>query len=203
MNLYIRYFDSETLVHNAHDAIDFLAGIQEVGMNQRIADDIVAYYSSDMKFPKRYKVRPRVYFIMIKTDANTMQEFKEYRTRAAAAADTPADSSQAPMAPAAPGQPSEAKLAREREQQALMEALNAHHEGWYEGAFDFKRVITMPSSGKHEYRDCHFVVRCKASSPMHCYNRIVEYLKGCVDPRSQFPSAKGRNFCYRYLGKAK
>ena len=33
MNLYLRYFDRETLVTNVDDAIDFLASIPEIGMN--------------------------------------------------------------------------------------------------------------------------------------------------------------------------
>jgi len=35
---------------------------------------------------------------------------------------------------------------------------------------------------------------------MDCYNRIVEHLRERVDPRSQFPSAKGKNFKFKYLG---
>jgi hypothetical protein len=36
---------------------------------------------------------------------------------------------------------------------------------------------------------------------MDCYNRIVNHLKSRVDSRSQFPSAKGKNFNYRFLGE--
>ena len=81
MNLYIRYFDSETLVTNVDDALYFLDSIREIGMNDRIARDVRDYFESDNRFPKRYKVRPKIYFIMIKTDANTMEEFKDYRNR--------------------------------------------------------------------------------------------------------------------------
>ena len=45
------------------------------------------------------------------------------------------------------------------------------------GELDFKRVVLIPTSGKHEYRDTHFVAQCKAVSGWDCYNRIVEYLK--------------------------
>ena len=55
MNLYVRYFDSEVLVTNADDAISFLYGIDEIGMNDRIASDIRDYYASDNRFPKRYR----------------------------------------------------------------------------------------------------------------------------------------------------
>ena len=78
--------------------------------------------------------------------------------------------------------------------------LNEERHGWYEGSLDFKRVVMVPATGKHEYRDTHFVARCKAESGLDCYNRIVEHLRDRVDSRSQFPSAKGKNFKFKYLG---
>lgn len=83
---------------------------------------------------------------------------------------------------------------------ASFSRLNEIREGWYEGSLDFKRVVLVPSTGKHEYRDTHFVASCKATSGMDCYNRIVEHLKTRVDTRSQFPSAKGKNFKFKFLG---
>ena len=79
MNLYLRYFDKETLVHNVDDAIDFLASIDEIDMNPMLEADVREYAASDVYYPKRYKVRPRVYFIIIKTEAATMVDFKEKR----------------------------------------------------------------------------------------------------------------------------
>jgi hypothetical protein len=43
----------------------------------------------------------------------------------------------------------------------------------------------------------------KAESGLDCYNRIVESLRSRVDSRSQFPSAKGKSFKFRYLGRCK
>ena len=40
----------------------------------------------------------------------------------------------------------------------------------------------------------------KAISGLDAYNRIVDHLRSRVDGRSQFPSAKGKNFKFRYLG---
>ena len=79
MNLYLRYFDKETLVTNVDDAISFLAGIDEIGMNPMLEADIREYAASNVYYPKRYKIRPRVYFIIIKTEAATMLDFKEKR----------------------------------------------------------------------------------------------------------------------------
>jgi hypothetical protein len=81
--------------------------------------------------------------------------------------------------------------------------LNEIRPGWYEGMIDFKRVLMVPGTGKFQYRDTQFIANVKAESGMDCYNRIVEHLRERVDDRSQFPSAKGKNFKFRYLGQAK
>ena len=180
MNLYLRYFDRETLVSTVDEAIDFLRGIDEIEMNPMLETDIREYAASDVFYPKRYKVHPRVYFIIIKTEAATMQDFKEKK-----AVHMPVENPGAK--PAAP---------------ALVR-LNEIRPGWYEGSIDFKRVSLIPGTGKFQYRDTQFVARLKANSGMECYERIVEHLRDRVDERSQFPSAKGKNFKFRYLGKAK
>ena len=72
--------------------------------------------------------------------------------------------------------------------------------GWYEGSLDFKRVVLIPATGKFEYRDTHFVANVKAMSGQDCYDRIIEHLRERVDSRSQFPSVKGKNYHFRYLG---
>lgn len=55
MNLYLRYFDQETLVNNVDEAIDFLKGIPEIGMDAELEADIRDYAASDVCYPKRYK----------------------------------------------------------------------------------------------------------------------------------------------------
>jgi len=181
MNLYIRFFDKETLVTNVEDAIDFLRSIQEIGITPNLESDIRDYAESDVFYPKRYKVRQRVYFIIIKTTAATMLDFKQKKA----------------LHPVAQGSP----LMDKRDLAAtVVSRLNEEKQGWYEGSLDFKRVVMIPSTGKHEYRDTHFVARCKAVSGQDCYNQIVEHLRSRVDSRSQFPSAKGKNFHYKYIG---
>jgi len=178
MNLYLRYFDREILVTNVDDAIAFLAEIEEIGMNPVLERDIREYAASDVVYPKRYKVRPRIYFIIIKTEALTMQDFKDKK------AVHPSAGGAKPATPA-------------------MVRLNEERYGWYEGAIDFKRVLMVPGTGKFQYRDTHFEACCKAESGQDCYNRIIDHLSGRVDPRSQFPSAKGKNFKFRFLGDCK
>ena len=77
MNLYLRYFDKETLVGNVEEALAFLRSIPEIGMNDNLEADIRDYADSEVYYPKRYKIRPRVYFIIIKTTAATMLDFKQ------------------------------------------------------------------------------------------------------------------------------
>lgn len=178
MNLYLRYFDNETLVYNVDEAIDFLSSIPEIQMNAELEADIRDYAASDVYYPKRYKVRSRVYFIIIKTEAATMLDFKQKKALRSIISENN----------------------ERREANPILLRLNEEHPGWYEGALDFKRVVMVPSTGKHEYRDTHFVVQCKAISGLDCYNRIVDHLRSRVDTRSQFPSAKGKNFKFKYLG---
>ena len=182
MNLYLRYFDKETLAHNVDEALAFLRSIPEIGMNSNIESDIRDYVASDVFYPKRYKVRQRVYFIIIKTTAATMLDFKQKKALHSS-----------------PQQKMLGGVKREL-QSTVMMRLNDVRPGWYEGSLDFKRVVMIPSTGKHEYRDTHFVVQCKAMSGMDCYNRIIDNLRQRVDPRSQFPSPKGKNFQFEYLG---
>ena len=176
MNLYLRYFDREILVKSVDEAIAFLASIDDIGMHPQLERYIREYAKSDIFYPKRYKIRPRVYFIVIKTEAATMQDFKDKKAlRSVSAAETKA-----------------------REQMYLC----AEKVGWYEGTIEFKRVV-VNHVGKCEYRDTTFTACCKANSAMDCYKRITDYLMQRVDGRSQFPSCKGKNFTYRYLGKCK
>ena len=183
MNLYLRYFDNETLVKSVDEAIDFLKSIDEIGMDAALEADIRDYAASDVHYPKRYTIRPRVYFIIIKTEAASMADFKEKR--------------------ALKGGGQEGAGQKERQDSPSMQRLNEVMEGWYEGTMDFKRVQLVQATGKFQYRDTHFVAQVKARSGLDCYNRIVEHLRTRVDERSQFPSPKGKNYSFKFLGRAK
>ena len=181
MNLYIRYFDKEALVYNVEEALDFLRSISEIDVDAALESDIRDYVSSDVFYPKRYKVRPRVYFILIKTTAETMIDFKQKKALH-------------------PNNAPQNVIDKRDLTTNVMTRPTKTQEGWYEGVLDFKRVVMIPATGKHEYRDTHFVARCKANSGQDCYNRVVDYLKERVDARSQFPSSKGKSFRFKYLG---
>ena len=147
--------------------------------------DLRQFAETPVSYPKRYKVRPRVYFIVIKTLANTMEEFKANNKKMDLFSKD--------------GIPEE--LLNRKEYKTAI--LSVESPGWYEGSILFKRVIPIPGTGKFQYKDTRFVARVKAKSAQECYDRIIEHLRNRqdVDLRSQFPSARGRNFSYIYLGE--
>lgn len=185
MNLYIRYFDDECVVTNVDDALRFIAGIPGFTMTPQFVKEFAEYAEGPSPYPKRYKVRPRLYFIVIKTNATTMEEFKANGKNASKADDAAPDGS-----------------AEKKNHFSQFRHLDEERPGWYEGTINFKRVIVSPQTGKCEYVDTEFSARLKAYSGQDCYNRIIDHLRtrADIDHRSQFPSVKGRNFHYTFLG---
>ncbi len=177
MNLYIRYFDEECVVSSVEDAVDFLSSLRGITLDESFEKDLRQYMDSPNPFPKRYKVRPRVYFIVIKTTSTTLAEFKMNGGRT---------------------QP----LSENSEKRPVARFSIANRPGWYEGEILFKRVVPIPGTIKFQYKDTRFKARCKARNSQECYDRIVEHLRARqdVDERSQFPSMKGKNFSCSYLG---
>ena len=180
MNIYARYFDQDILVHNIDELIDFLSSIPDIQVTQELVDDISNYLEGDMPYPKRYKIRPRVYFILIKTTADSLEEFKANKKQNAA----PAADNETP-----------------NKKEVRTNLLIAENPGWYKGTITFKRVILIPGTSKFQYQDTTFCALLKANSGQDCYNRIIDHLKNRqdVDLRSQFPSAKGNNFEFKFI----
>ena len=179
MNIYVRYFDYDTVATNYEEVIDFLASIPEIQITEAMVNEVRAYAESEIPYPKRYKIRPRVYFIMIKTAAQTLEEFKNHRKEEALQIN---------------------EVGSRREVRATQ--LSVVQLGWYRGVLNFKRVIQIPGTGKFQYQDTRFSALVWAESGQHCYDRIINYLKSRqdVDLRSQFPSVRGNSFRYEYMG---
>jgi len=184
MNLYIRYFNDECVVTTFDEAMDFIRGIEGFKVTPDFEADFREYVESSQPYPKKYKVRPRVYFIIIKTTATTLEEFKANGRSADPDAMNPVTRS------------------RQVFKEQIVQRLNDEMPGWYEGTVHFKRVVYIPETGKYDYCDTTFTALTKAHSAQDCYNRIIDHLRmrSDVDPRSQFPSVKGRNFQYTYIG---
>ncbi len=190
MNIYARYFDQDALVHSYDELMDFLSSIGEIPITQHLEEDVRTYVESDMPYPKRYKIRPRVYFILIKTSAATMEQFKANRKEPDA---KPQESK--------PEKPAQAETTYNKKE-AKMAKLAETHEGWYLATIEFKRVLPIAGTSKFRYQDTSFQAYVKATSGLECYNRVVEHLKNRpeIDLRSQFPSARGSNFTFEYVG---
>ena len=182
MNVYIRYFDHETVAHSIDEIVEFLASIDDIQLTQEILEDIQKYVNSDIPYPKRYKIRPRIYFILIKTNAKSLEEFHNNRS-------SYAPSSQETQLP-------------QSKKDAKTSQLQEDNPGWYYGSIQFKRVTLIPGTTKFQYQDTLFSAYVKAQSGQDCYNKIISHLKNRqdVDLRSQFPSAKGSNFSFEYVG---
>lgn len=181
MNLYLRYFDDEVVVTSIDDALDFLSQMDEIVVDEYLQADLAQYMESSVPYPKRYKVRQHSYFIAIKTEARTLEEFKAYGEEQMR-------------------QPKEQQM---NSKQALQDYLQAKHPGWYEGSLIFKRVICIPETQKSSYVDTEFVARLRAESIQDCYEQILAHLRSRqdIDPRSQYPSIKGKNFVCNFVSE--
>ena len=183
MNIYARYFDNETIVHSLDELFSFLASLQDINVDDRLIEEITAYINSDIPYPKRQKVRPNIYFILIKTTANSLEEFKANNKNA----NSPQGNYSAPIS-----RPKDSRNAQFEEERI----------GWYLGRINFKRVILIPGTQKFQYRDTICAAYVRAVSAKDCYDRIIEHLRNRqdVDDRSQFPSHRGANFTYEFVG---
>ncbi|MCH5168970.1 MAG: hypothetical protein J1F27_04955 [Prevotellaceae bacterium] len=176
MNLYIRYFDEETLVYSVEEAVNFLSSLGDVEVNEVMIDELKKFWSSSVMFPKHIKVHARAFFIAIKTTASTMEEFKAKGSV-------------------------QSKAERTAQKETLVQ-YGMPQPGWYKVRVTFKRVVTIPEMQKCQYMDTDFVAKVKAESVQDSYDRVISHLRNRqdVDARSQFPSIKGPNFAFEYLG---
>lgn len=182
MNLYVRYFDHETLATNMDEVVAFLSSIREIKVDDSVIDRILNFADSNDMNPFRLKVSYSNYVLFLKTEAKDLAEFKYLEKMRKE-------------------QRSDNRITMADRKRTQMEMLNEPHIGWYESSLTFKRVVQNPDTGKCQYVDTFFKVRLKAKSAMDAYNRIIEHLQNRqdVDPRSQFPSAKSSNFEYTFL----
>ncbi len=168
------------------EVIDFLKTIHDFSYSEEAVNRVNLYYTSSNLYPFRLKVNYSNYILFLKTEAETIEEFRQLEQ---------VKKEQKAAKEAAGIHPEKRK--------STLELMAEPNPGWYEAALTFKRVVPIPDTNKFQYRDARFRVRLKAASPIDCYNRIVKHLRGRqdVDQRSQFPSAKSSNFEYTYIGK--
>lgn len=179
MNLYARYFDNEYLATSFEDLCTFLSSLHDVTLNSTLLEDVRNYVDGPTAFSRRFKTQGKNYFIIIKTTAKSLNEFH------------------------AVGDNTQEKATGKNEEKArIQDILNQRKVGWYDVALQFRRVLQLPGKGKCQYVDTDFQARVKASSIQDSFNKVIDHLRSRadVDPRSQFPSVKGKNFSSTYLG---
>ena len=81
MNLYIRYFAHEAFVKSVEEAADFLRTIPEIKVEQSLINRINTFYIGSSIYPYHLKVSFNNYVIIIKSDAQSMEEFKEQQKK--------------------------------------------------------------------------------------------------------------------------
>jgi len=183
MNLYIRYFNQETVATNMDEAAAFLETLHDVKLADDALNRVNFYYTSNNQYPFRLKVNFTNYVLFLKTEASNLEEFKR-------------------MEQLRNEQKETGTYTSEKKKSAL-EIMAEPNPGWYEASITFKRVVPIHDTNKFQYCDTRFSARLKADSPLDSYNRIINHLRNRqdVDSRSQFPSAKSASFTYKYLGE--
>lgn len=172
------------MVKSVEEAIDFLHSIPEIKVESNAASRITTFLNSSNLYPFRLKVSYSNYVLFLKTEAENLEQFKEEEAMRKE-------------------QKAERITTMAERKKTILDALNEEKVGWWEAALTFKRVLTIPETGKCKYVDTPFRVRLRALSAMDAYNRIINHLKNRpeVDPRSQFPSAKSDKFEYQFIGE--
>ncbi|MBP3197414.1 MAG: hypothetical protein J6N21_10470 [Butyrivibrio sp.] len=164
------------------EAVQYLSSlnIEDFTPDEEFVSDLEEFVQSPTSFPKRYKVQGHNYFIVIKTNVATLEEFKRNNVKNLM----------------------EAENLNDAKKKAKGSSLADEVYGWYDGQLNFRRIVVNPVTGKLQYKDTLFRALVRAQSPMECYDKIVDHLKNRpeVDGRSQYPSAKGKNFTFTYLG---
>ena len=184
MNIYARYFDQEIVASSFEELITFLTSISEINVTTELLDSVKAYIDSPLPYPKRYKLRPRVYFILIKTTAKNIQEFKNNKIQSENQK-TPADNTS------------------QAYKDGRISTLTEENPGWYKVTLSIKRMVHIKELQKFQYQDSTITAYINNNSPIDCYNRLIEYIKSRkdIDPRTQIPSAKSECFKFEYIGR--
>ena len=172
MNYYIRYFDNEEVLNNVDELIDFLSEILHGELTPELTEEVVGFCLDKTNFPRHFRLPNKTTFIIIKTNSQTLEEFK---TRGANGG-------------AFPGNPP----VKEEQKSAYDEVV----PGIYYVTITFRRAIVNPETKKCLYADEVFEVQMLAESQRHCYDVVVDYLRNNpeVDARSQYPSIRSNNF---------
>lgn len=177
MNYYARYFDSEGVFPTPQALVDFISSIPQITMTEDLSDAIFQFCADKTSFPRHFRLPNKSTFIVIKTNASSLSEFK---TRGANGGVIPSEKKDVVRTP-----------------------LDDIKEGLYDVSMTFRRAVVNPDTRKCGFVDENFRVEMHAESPRQCFETVLDYLKRHpeVDPRSQFPSIRSSNFKARLLSE--
>ena len=170
MNYYARYFDSEGVFPTPEALVDFISSIPQILMTEELSDAIYKFCSDKTSFPRHFRLPNKNTFIVIKTNAPTLDEFKTRGANGGIASEEPKEVKQAPVDEIRPGM--------------------------YNVSINFRRAIVNPETRKCGFVEESFEVEMLAQSQRQCFDVVIDYLKNHpdIDTRSQYPSIRSSNF---------
>ena len=65
MNLYVRYFDYETLATNMNEVAEFISSIKEINVDENSLVRVKNFWESDNAYPFRLKVSVSNYVLFL------------------------------------------------------------------------------------------------------------------------------------------
>lgn len=177
MNYYVRYFDSEGVFPTPDALVEFVASIPQIIMTEDLSDAIYKFCEDKTSFPRHFKLPNKNTFIVIKTNAETLEEFKTRGANGGSLQQNEVDASQ------------EIK-------EAKMSPADEIRPGMYDVSITFRRAIVNPETRKCSFVEETFRVEMLAQSQRQCFDVIIEHLKKHpdIDARSQYPSIRSANF---------
>ena len=178
MNYYVRYFETEGVFPTPQALVEFVANIPQITMTDELADGIYGFCEDKTSFPRHFRLPNKNTFIVIKTTASTLEEFKE---RGASA--------------------NSANAAEQKE--VKLSPADEIHPGRYNVKMVFRRAIVNPDTRKCSFVEETFEVEMLAQSQRQCFDVVIDYLKNHpdVDSRSQYPSIRSSNFQATLVGE--
>ncbi|MBR5466548.1 MAG: hypothetical protein IKU79_03985 [Bacteroidaceae bacterium] len=179
MNYYVRYFDSEEVLSSPEALVEYVASIPQIIMTEELADAILKFCEDKTSFPRHFRLPNKNTFIVIKTNAETLEEFK---TRGANGGSL------------TPQQPSDSDNLENKE--VKVSPADEIKPGLYDVTMIFRRAIVNPETRKCSFVEETFRVEMLAQSQRQCFDVVIEHLKSHpdIDSRSQYPSIRSTNF---------
>ncbi len=177
MNYYARYFDSEGVFHTPQALVDFIASIPQIIMTDELAGAMLKFCEDKTSFPRHFRLPNKHTFIVIKTNASSLDEFKTIGANGGVL-------------------PAEVKEAKNL-------AVDELRPGKYRVSITFRRAIVNTETRKCVFVEEPFEVEMQAQSQRQCYDVVIEYLRNHpdLDARSQFPSIRSANFSATLMGE--